>query len=80
MAEEGSYASHMNTFLSMLGWYRNSLNCLQCLDFSSWAQTSEEVGEAPLTIAWHREILFNTLCSLIVKITIFATLENGSSV
>lgn len=49
MAEEGSYASNMNTFLSMLGWYRNSLNCLQCLDFSSWAQTSEEVGEAPLS-------------------------------
>lgn len=49
MPEEGTCASNMNIFLSVLGWYRNSLNCLQCLGFSSWAQTSEEVGEAPLS-------------------------------
>lgn len=49
MPEEGTYASNMNTFLSVLGWHRNSLNRLQRLDFPSWAQTSEEVGEAPLS-------------------------------
>lgn len=49
MPEEGIYASNMNTVLCMLGWYRNSLNCLQGLDFSSRVQTSEEVGEAHLS-------------------------------
>lgn len=49
MTEEGTYASNMNTVLCMLGWYRNSLNCLQGLDLSSWVQMSEEVGEAPLS-------------------------------
>lgn len=40
-----------------MGWCRNSLNCLQCLDFSSWAQTSEG-SEAPLPQLLGTETLF----------------------
>lgn len=59
MPEEGIYVSNMNTVLCMLGWYRNSLNCLQGLDFSSWVQTSEEVGEAPLSQLLGIETIFS---------------------
>lgn len=34
------------------------------MDFNSWAQTSEEVGEAPFTTARDKNIVLKVLCWL----------------
>lgn len=78
MPKESTYASNTNAFLCRFGWYGNSLYCLQCLDFNSWAQTGEEVGEALLSQLPGIEILFLMFFvgrCLIVKITIITVLE-----